>query len=147
MCVVCFQSKRSSRQSIQFLHSTHQNFNCISVSGRFGWIFCLFLMVRMQLPHKSSAFTESFRVRQPPNAPFALACPPTATTFAVWILKYATCRFILRFPQFLTFDGGWGDPFSLYQSCKIPITLSINSLRKSKVFLHFQTVPTLFENF
>ena len=73
--VKCFQSERSSRQSLQFLRPTHQNFNFISVSGRFGRIFCLFFMARIQFPHKSSALTASFSVRQPPNAPFVLSCP------------------------------------------------------------------------
>ena len=143
MCrCVFFKSERSSRQSLQFLHPTHQNFNFISFSGRFGWIFCLFLMVKMPLPHKSSAFTASFRVRQPPNAPFALACPPTATTFAVWILKYATRRLILRSPPPIShFRWLLWDFFSLFQSCEIPITLSINSLRKSKVFFAFPDSP------
>lgn len=45
-----------------------------------------------------------------------------------------TCRLILRFPQFLTFDGGWGNSFPLYQSYEIPITLSINSLGMLKTF-------------
>lgn len=40
-----------------------------------------------------------------------------------------TCRSILRFPQFFTFVGGWGNSFSLYQSYEISITLSINLLR------------------
>ena len=35
-------------------------------------------MARIQFPHKSSALTTSFSVRQPPNAPFVLSCPPTA---------------------------------------------------------------------
>ena len=33
--VKCFQSERSSRQFLQFLRPTHQNFNFLSVSGRF----------------------------------------------------------------------------------------------------------------
>ena len=45
-----------------------------------------------------------------------------------------TCRLILQFPQFLTFDGGWGNSFPLYQSYEIPITLSINSLRNHWAF-------------
>ena len=72
----CFQSERSSGQSLQFLRPTHQNFNFISVSGRFGRIFCPFFMARIQFPHKSSALTASFfRVRQPPNSTFVLSCP------------------------------------------------------------------------
>ena len=35
-------------------------------------------MARTQFPHKSSALTTSFSVRQPPNAPFILSCPPAA---------------------------------------------------------------------
>lgn len=60
----CFQSERSSRQSLQFLRPTHQNFNFISVSGRFGHISCLFFMARIQFHHKSSALTAIFRVRK-----------------------------------------------------------------------------------
>ena len=74
--VKCFQSERSSDQSLQFLRPTHQNFNFISVSGRFGRIFCPFFMARIQFPHMSSALTASFSVRQPPNEPFVLSCPP-----------------------------------------------------------------------
>ena len=59
-------------QSLQFLRPTHQNFSFISVSGRFDRIFCPFFMARIQC----SALTESFRVRQPSNAPFVLSCPP-----------------------------------------------------------------------
>lgn len=33
-------------------------------------------MARIQFPHKSTALTASFSVRQPPNAPFVLSCPP-----------------------------------------------------------------------
>ena len=76
--VKCFQSERSSRQSLQFLRPTHQKFNFISVSGRFGRIFCLFFMARIQFPCKSTALTASFSVRQPPNAPFVLSYPPVA---------------------------------------------------------------------
>ena len=108
---------------------------------------CLFLMTSGQFLRKNSALTACFRVRQPPYSPFGLSCPPTATTFAVWILKYATRRLILQSPPISHFRWLLWDFFSLFQSCEIPITLSINSLRKSKVFLHFQTVPTLFENF
>ena len=32
-------------------------------------------MARTQFPHKSSALTASFRVKQPPNATFVLSCP------------------------------------------------------------------------
>ena len=46
----------------------------------------------------------------------------------------STCRLILRFPQFFTLVGGWGNSFSLYQSYEIPITLSINLLGKLKTF-------------
>ena len=74
--VKCFQSERSSRQSLQFLRPTHQKFNFMSVSGRFGRIFCLFFMARIQFPCKSTALTASFSVMQPPNAPFVLSCPP-----------------------------------------------------------------------
>ena len=35
-------------------------------------------MTRIQFPHKSPALTASFRVRQPPNAPFVPSCSPTA---------------------------------------------------------------------
>lgn len=73
--VQCFQFERSSDQSLQFLRPTHQYFNYISFSGRFGRIFCLFFMATIQCPHKGSALTASFRVRQPPNAPFVLSCP------------------------------------------------------------------------
>lgn len=48
-----------------------------------------------------------------------------------------TCGLNLRFPQFFTFYGGWGNSFSLYQSCEISITLSISSLGKSKTFYAF----------
>ena len=72
----CFQSERSSRQSLQFLRPTHQNFSFTSVSGRFGRIFCLFFMARRQFPHRRFALAASFRVRRPPNAPFVLSCPP-----------------------------------------------------------------------
>lgn len=58
--------------------STHQNFNFISVSGRFGRFFCLFFMARIQFPHMSSALTASFSVRQPPNELFVLSCPSAA---------------------------------------------------------------------
>lgn len=70
--VKCFQSERSSRQFLQFLRPTHQNFNFISI---FGLIFCLFFMTRKKFSHKRSALTASFRVRQPPNAPFVLSYP------------------------------------------------------------------------
>ena len=53
-------------------------FNPLSVFGRFGRIFCPIFMARIQFPHKSSALTASFSVRQPPNAPFVLSCPPVA---------------------------------------------------------------------
>ena len=134
------------------MRPTHQNFNFISVSGRFGRIFCLFLMVRMQLPHKSSALTASFSVRQPPNAPFVLSCPirsfrklnsrdrknltPETQCLALFQKKFVlwTCRLILRFPQIFTFGGGWGNSFSLYLSYDISITLSINLLRNYWAF-------------
>ena len=48
--VKCFQYEQSSGQSLQFPHPTHQNFNFISVSGRFVRIFCLFFMARIQSP-------------------------------------------------------------------------------------------------
>ena len=51
---LCFQSERSSGQSLQFLRPTHQNFNFISFSGRFGRIFCLFFMAKIQFPHEKS---------------------------------------------------------------------------------------------
>ena len=35
-------------------------------------------MARIQFPHRSSVLTASFSVRQPPNAPVVLSCPPTA---------------------------------------------------------------------
>ena len=35
-------------------------------------------MARIQFPHTSSALTASFSVRQQPNAPFVLSCPPAA---------------------------------------------------------------------
>lgn len=44
LVIKCFQSERSSGQSLQFPRPTHQNFNFISVSGRFGRIFCLLSM-------------------------------------------------------------------------------------------------------
>ena len=78
MCrCVCFQSERSSRQSLLFLHPTHQNFNFISVSGCFDRIIYLFFMAEIQFPRKSSALTTSFNVRQPPNASFVLSDQPT----------------------------------------------------------------------
>ena len=40
LVIKCFQSERSSGQSLQFLRPTHQNFNFISVFCRFGRIFC-----------------------------------------------------------------------------------------------------------
>ena len=58
--VKCFQSERSSRQSLQFLRPTHQKFNFISVSGRFGRIFCLFFMARIQFPLMNSTLTQVF---------------------------------------------------------------------------------------
>ena len=51
--------------------------------------------------------------------------------------KFRTIDMQINFaipPQFLTFDGGWGNSFSLYQSYEIPITLSINSLRNYWAF-------------
>ena len=33
-------------------------------------------MARIQFPHMSSVLTASFSVRQQPNAPFVLSCPP-----------------------------------------------------------------------
>ena len=76
--VKCFQSERSSNQSLQFLRPTHQNYNFISVSGSFGRIFCPFFMTRIQFPRKRFTLTASVSVWQPPNAPFVLSCPPTA---------------------------------------------------------------------
>lgn len=58
-------------------------FNPFSVSGRFDRIFCLFFMTRIHFPHKSSALTASFRVRQPLNALFALSYPPMAPVYHV----------------------------------------------------------------
>ena len=57
--VKCFQSERSSDQSLQFLCvRPHQNYNFISVSGRFSRIFCLFFMTRIQFPRKRSTLAE-----------------------------------------------------------------------------------------
>ena len=58
-------------------------FNPFSVSGRFGRIFCLFFMARMQFPRMSYALTASFRVWQPPNAPLILSCQPMAPVYRV----------------------------------------------------------------
>ena len=58
-------------------------FNPFSVSGCFGRIFCLFFMARMQFPRMSYALTASFRVWQPPNAPFILSCQPMAPVYHV----------------------------------------------------------------
>ena len=40
-------------------------------------------MARMQFPRMSYALTASFRVCQPPNAPFILACQPMAPVYHV----------------------------------------------------------------
>ena len=55
--VKCFQSERSSGQSLQFPRPTHQNFNFISASSPFSRIFCLFFMTRIQFPHNPSTYT------------------------------------------------------------------------------------------
>ena len=55
----------------------------------------------------------------------------------------SVCRLILRFPQFFTLVGGWGDSFSLFQSYEIFITLSINSLEKPKPIWTFYDSPYL----
>lgn len=77
MCrCVLFQSERSSRQSLQFLHPAHQNISFISVSGHFCRIICLFFMARIQFLRKNSALTACFHVRQPPYSPFVLSSLP-----------------------------------------------------------------------
>ena len=93
----CFQSERSSSQSLKFLRPTHQNFNFISISGRFIRIFCPFFMARIQFPHKSSALTASFSVRQSPNAPFVLSCPPTAPRLPLNL--HIVASLLYPFPQ------------------------------------------------
>ena len=82
-------------------------------------------MARIQYSHRSSASTVSFSVRQLPNAPFVLSCPirsfrklnsrarknrtPETQCSALFQKNFVllTCRLILRFPQFLTFDDGF----------------------------------------
>ena len=145
--VLCFQYERSSGQSLPSLHPTYQNFNFKSASGCFCRILCLLLMARIQFTHKRSALTASFSVRRPPNAPFVLSCPirsfrklnsrdrknltPKTQCLAPFQKNFVllTCRLILRFSQFLTFGGGWGNSFSLYLNYEISITLSISLLR------------------
>ena len=56
--VKCFQSERSSNQFLQFPRPPHQNYNFISVSGRFGRIICLFFMTRIQFPRKRFTLAE-----------------------------------------------------------------------------------------
>ena len=58
LVVKCFQSERISNQSLQSPRPPHQNYNFISVSGRFSRIFCLFFMTRIQLPRKNSTLAE-----------------------------------------------------------------------------------------
>lgn len=65
--VYCSHSERISDQSLQFPNPTHHNFNFISDFGRFGRVFCLFFMARIESPLKRSAMVTCFRIKLPPT--------------------------------------------------------------------------------
>ena len=61
-------------------------------------------MARIQFPHKSSALTASFSVRQQPNEPFVLSCPPAGPR-----LPYGCRRRCTGFPSASSWPWPSGD--------------------------------------
>ena len=59
--------------------SAHQISVFISLSGRFGRIFCSFSMTEAQFPCESTFPCACFRFKRPPIVLYAQSCPPAAT--------------------------------------------------------------------
>lgn len=98
-------------------------------------------MARIKFPHKSSALTASFSVRQPPNASFALSGPPTVLHLLCGYYKICNIQINFAIPPFSHFSRWLWEFFTPYQSCEISIASSINLLGILKPFLAFSDSP------
>lgn len=83
----CFQSERSSDQSLQFLRPTHQNFNFISVSGHFGRIFLSVIHGENIVPLQEHRIDCKFQCQAAAKRSLCSILSASRTTFAVWMPK------------------------------------------------------------
>ena len=83
----CFQSERSSDQSLQFLRPTHQNFNFISVSGHFGRIFLSVIHGENIVPLQEHRIDCKFQCQAAAKRSLCSIRSASRTTLAVWMPK------------------------------------------------------------
>ena len=101
--VKCFQSERSSDQSLQFLCvRPHQNYNFISISGSFRPDFLSVFLGEDTVPPQELSIGCQFPCQAAEKLTLCSILSASLTTFAVWMPKKMyriSVRFVLALNQ------------------------------------------------